>query len=120
MDRTDAIPVAPAWLRERIANARPERGKMYQLAAAQGYLEVTDWAYFLRSPEGLSLLDKPEMIEALFERVFMRSHSRTDTQVRIVTGARAEHYVVIEGAGIQSELEALNVANYRWNFDPEL
>jgi len=98
---------------------------MYQLANLQGFLEITDWAYFLRkadseSPQGRCLMDDLPLVEQLFERVFARS-AASDPRVRIVTGARSEHYLVIDGAGIQAEVRQIpGLGVYVWNFDPEL
>lgn len=98
---------------------------MYQLANLQGYLEITDWAYFLRKPDpekpnGRCLMDEMPLVEQLFERIFARS-AASDPRVRIVTGARSEHYLVIDGPGIQAEVRRITeLRDYVWNFDPEL
>lgn len=98
---------------------------MYQLANLQGFLEITDWAYFLRKadpdhPQGRSLMDDMPLVEQLFERVFARS-TTSDPRVRIVTGGRGEHFLVIDGAGIQDEVRQIpGLSAYAWNFDPEM
>jgi len=98
---------------------------MYQLALLQGFLEITDWAYFLRKtdpdlPAGRCLMDEMPLVEQLFERVFVRS-TTTDPRVRIVTGARSEHYLMVDGAGMLAEVRLLaGMTGYAWRFDPEL
>lgn len=98
---------------------------MYQLALLQGFLEITDWAYFLRAtdpanPAGRCLMDEMPLVEQLFERVFARS-TTSDPRVRIVTGARSEHYLMVDGAGIQSEVrQVAGLGGYAWRFDPDL
>lgn len=112
---------APGWLRERLALARPERGKMYQLAVLQGFLEVADWGYFLREKSGASLVQNTPDLEVLFERVFSRAATIKDPRSRIITGGNAEHFILVDGKGLEEELIGLGwTARYSWNADPNL
>jgi hypothetical protein len=112
---------APGWLRERLALARPERGKMYQMAVLQGFLEAADWGYFLREKSGASLVQNTPDLEVLFERIFLRAASMKDPRTRIITGGNAEHFILIDGKGLQEELAQLAWTDrYAWNAEPNM
>lgn len=109
---------APAWLRERLSFARPERGKMYQLAVLQGFLETADWGYFLRRADGSRLVEHTADLELLFEKIFTRAATIKDPRSRIITGGNAEHFILVDGKGLQEELEKLDwTGRYRWSPD---
>jgi hypothetical protein len=111
---------APLWLRERIAAAHAGRGKQYQLAILQGFLEVPDWAYYLLAADDTRLLNSDAMLQQVFERVFLRATAGGDARLRILGGAQAEHYILIDGPGLAAELVAMELSErFIWTPDPD-
>jgi len=111
---------APSWLRDGILAARPENGPSYRFCVQQGFLEVPDWAYHLRDA-GHRLIEVQPDFELLFNAVFEAAMPPpADGGIRIVGGARTEHYILIAGFALAPLLSRLNLAEkYVWQPDPE-
>ena len=110
----------PPWLADRLTQQREDRGKNYALSIRQGFMEVPDWAYHLRTAEGKNLLDNELDLQAFFNLAFEAAQRGDQFGVRLLQGGRAVHYLLLTGRLVQTLLEQAKVGGrYEWKPDPD-
>ena len=110
----------PPWLIERLVEARAKNGKGYLVSVRQGFMEVPDWAYHLRSADGKSLLEHPMDLQKFFDSVFEATQRGESFGLRLVSGARTEHFMMLTGTLAQSMIEGLGLSQpYEWKPNPD-
>jgi len=110
----------PPWLTERLTEQRAERGKGYALSIRQGFMEVPDWAYHLRSADGRNLIENEVDLQRFFDLAFEAAQGGEQFGVRLLQGGRAQHFILLTGKLVQTLLEKANLAGrYAWKPDQD-
>ncbi len=109
--------IPPSWLIQLVANNTARHGRNYVQKVHEGYLEVPDWAYHLRSSNGGRMSDNQADFQVFFDKVFDEGMSKqhSDSNYVTINVGGAAKLLMVTGTVIQKNLVKVGMdKKYKW------
>ncbi len=108
---------SPSWLTDLVADNTARHGRDYAQKLHEGYLEVPDWTYHLRSIHGERLSDNQADFQSFFDKIFDEGMSKQHSDSNYVTIkiGGASRLLMVTGTVIQKSLVETGMdKKYEW------